>query len=468
MDKAAIFRMYDSGTSKRKIAKQLGISRKTVDKYINKYLATRQKLASCTDPIVISALQDQLLSAEKMDTSNRTKRKFVGELKKRFYELIKINNERNEKLGPNKQEMNGAVLFRQLKREGFDIGETQIRHYYSLYRNSHKEVFIKQFYEYGDRVEFDFHQVKVLINNEVKVLHQTTISCPASNFIFIRLYFDEKIESVFRGLIEFFRYAGGVPNEVVFDNLKPVVKVCGYKNNKQLTEAIIKFSTYYNFKVNTCNPAKGNEKGHVENSGKNSRCELFSLRYQFESIQELQEYVENSLNDLNKDSLVAFEEEKKHLKPLPVHDYMIGKFGLVRVDSKYCVALVDTNHYSIPEDYIGQELRYSIINDVIVFYKDNMELCRHKKIDGKNSYSINIYHYLKTLHRKPGALCRSLALRQADAELVAIYQEKYKGREKEFIEFLYGNSHGGNVNVDVEMVSNHQLDEINKTFNIGA
>ena len=65
--------MYDSGTSKRKIAKQLGISRKTVDKYINKYLATRQKLASCTDPIVISALQDQLLSAEKMDTSNRTK-----------------------------------------------------------------------------------------------------------------------------------------------------------------------------------------------------------------------------------------------------------------------------------------------------------------------------------------------------------------------------------------------------------
>lgn len=239
MDKAKILGLYNAGTSKRKIAKQLGISRRTVDKYVGNYLAAYQKLASCTDPISISKIQDQLITPEKMDTSKRTKRKFTGELEKRFYELIKINEERNKKLGPNKQEVNGAILFRQLSREGFDIGKTQVRHYYSLYRNSHKEVFIKQFYEYGDRVEFDFHQVKVLINGEVKVLHQTTISCPASNFIFIRLYFDEKIESVFRGLIEFFRYAGGVPNEVVFDNLKPVVKVCGYKEQKQLTEAII-------------------------------------------------------------------------------------------------------------------------------------------------------------------------------------------------------------------------------------
>ncbi len=468
MDKAAIIKLHNSGCSKRRIAKELGISRNTVDKYLDSYLKTYQKVSSCTDPIEISKLQDQLLSPDKMDTSHRKKLKFTGELEKRFYELIAINEERNKKLGPNKQEINGAILFRQLHREGFDIGMSQVRHYYSLYRNAHKEVFIKQFYEYGDRVEFDFHQVKLLIDKEIVTFHQTTISCPASNFVFVRLYENEKIVSVFRGLIEFFRYAGGVPKEVVFDNLKPVVKVCGYKSEKQLTDDIIKFSIYYKFKVNTCNPAKGNEKGHVENSGKISRSELFSLKYEFDSIQDLQEYVKNSLTELNKNSIDSFEEEKKQLSPLPVHDYMIGRFGLVRVDSTYCTALVDTNRYSIPEDYIGQEVRYSIINDVIIFYKDNKELCRHKKIDGKDSYSINIFHYLKTLRRKPGALSRSLALRQADDEIVAIYHKKYNDRPKEFIEYLFGECKSDNNNLGIESVSANQLSEINKTFNIGA
>lgn len=79
------------------------------------------------------------------------------------------------------------------------------------------------------------------------------------------------------GLIEFFRYAGGVPNEVTFDNLKPVVKVYGYRSEKELTDEIIKFSIYYGFKVNTCNARKGNEKGHVENSGDYARSDLYPI-----------------------------------------------------------------------------------------------------------------------------------------------------------------------------------------------
>lgn len=465
MDKAAVIRLHNEGNSNRKIAKMLSLSRTTVNKYLAQYSRDKEELSKTTDPIEITVIQERMLSRNKMDVSSRICRKFVGKIKDRFYEIIAINEERNRKLGTNKQEINGAIIYRQLIKEGYDIGISTIRNEYSRYRNSKKEVFIKQEYEYGDRIEFDFHVVKLLIRGKVTKFHQASIVCPASNFVFIRLFPSEKTISVLTALVEFFRYAGGVPNEVTFDNLKPVVKIYGYKSEKQLTEEIIKFSTYYGFKVNTCNARKGNEKGSVETGGDNARCELFSLRYEFDSIKELNKYVYDSLTDLNKNYLEKFEKEKQALKPLPIHDYSIGVFGLARVNS-YSFALIDTNYYSIPEDYVGTEVRYSIINNVIIFYSGNKEICRHKKIEDTNSYSVDIHHYLKTLYKKPGAIRRSLALKQADEEIISIYQEKYINDPKGFIDYLYGKS--DNVCVEtIESTSNKQLNKINKLFSLG-
>lgn len=468
MDKAAIIKLHESGESNRKIAKLLNMSRSTVNKYVEQYKREKNQLSESVDPVEIAMIQQKMLSRNNMDVSKRRPRKFNGEIEREFYRIIRLNDERNKKLGPNKQEINSAIIYRELLRQGFDVRESTVRGWFRCYKNNlPKEVFIKQIYEYGDRVEFDFHVIKLIIAGEVTKFHQATISCPASNYIFLRLFKNEKTVSVLTGLIEFFRYAGGVPNEVTFDNLKPVVKVCGYKTDKELTDEIVKFSTYYGFKVNTCNARKGNEKGHVENSGNNARSELFSLKYEFDSIEELNLYVRNQLEILNKDSLRRFEEEKKCLKPLPIHDYSVGRFGICKVDETYSMAYLDTNRYSIPEQYIGKEVRYSIINDIIVFYYGNREICRHKKIEDSNSYSVDIHHYLKTLYKKPGAIARSLALKQADEEIISIYQQKYINDPKGFIDYLFGRN---NIQVKktVESASMNQLKQISKTFSLGA
>lgn len=468
MDKATIIKLHEEGESNRRIAKLLKMSRSTVNKYIVQYETDKARLSKSLDPVEIAEIQQKMLSRNVMDVSSRRARKFNGEIESEFYRIIKLNDERNKRLGSNKQEINSAIIYRELLRQGFDVRESTVRGWFRKYKNNlPKEVFIKQVYEYGDRVEFDFHVIKLIIAGEVTRFHQATISCPASNYIFVRLFKNEKTTSVLTGLIEFFRYAGGVPNEVTFDNLKPVVKVCGYKSDKELTDEIIKFSTYYGFRVNTCNARRGNEKGHVENSGDNARSELFSLRYEFASVDELNRYVRDQLIILNKDSLRRFEEEKKRLKVLPIHDYSIGRFGICKVDSTYCMAYIDTNRYSIPEDYIGKEVRFSIINDVIVFYYGNKEICRHKKIEDSNSYSIDIRHYLKTLYKKPGAIARSLALKQADEEIISIYQQKYINDPKGFIDYLFGRS---NIQTQktVESVSLNQLKQINKTFSLGV
>ena len=178
MDKATIIRLHEAGFSNRSIARELSLARQTVDNYIKRYKKEKTELADTDDPVAVAELQQSMLTQNKMDVSRRKSLKFTGDLAARFYEIVALNEERNKVLGPNKQEINGAIIHRQLRREGFLIGESTIRAKWSEYRHSQQEVFIKQTYEYGERADFDFHQIKVVINGQVRVYHQATISCP--------------------------------------------------------------------------------------------------------------------------------------------------------------------------------------------------------------------------------------------------------------------------------------------------
>jgi len=466
MDKATIIRLHEAGFSNRSIARELSLARQTFDNYIKRYKKEKTELADTDDPVAVAELQQSMLTQNKMDVSRRKSLKFTGDLAARFYEIVALNEERNKVLGPNKQEINGAIIHRQLRREGFLIGESTIRAKWSEYRHSQQEVFIKQTYEYGERADFDFHQIKVVINGQVRVYHQATISCPKSNFVFIKLNHDQSQKSVLNSLVEFFRYCGGVFAEITFDNMKPVVATYGNKRRKKYTEEIIKFAAYYGFNINTTNARKGNEKGHVENGGKLVRKELFALNYGFENEEALFAYVADTLEEANRPILGAFDEETKHLKPLPVHDYNLGEFGIGKANS-YCFVMVATNYYSIPEEYVFKEVRYSIISDLIVFYRGNKEIARHKRLNGKDGYRVNIKHYLKTLMKKPGAVSRSLALRSADQEIIRIFEQRFKDNPRGFIEYLYNENSAEKVEqITIETLSSNQLGNINKTFNL--
>lgn len=49
---------------------------------------------------------------------------------------------------------------------------------------------------------------------------------------------------------------------------------------------------------------------------------------------------------------------------------------------------------------------------------------------------MNIYHYLKTLEKKKGALAQSECLSQAPKDIKNIYHRYYIGNEKDFLELL--------------------------------
>ena len=70
-------------------------------------------------------------------------------------------------------------------------------------------------------------------------------------------------------------------------------------------------------------------------------------------------------------------------------------------------------------------------------------------------------------YKKPGAIKRSLVLRNSDQEIIDLFEKKYIDNPRGFIEYLYRESdEEKRKEITIETVANNQLGNINKTFNL--
>ncbi len=467
LDKNEILNRYRRKESIRSIAKTMNISRNTVRTYVREFDKNMALLDTATEDDKIAIIQNEISKMPKRKTYKAKKRKFNPEVEKAFLNIIKISEQRDKMLGPNKQTLTSRMIHQTLKLQGYDISEASVRIYYNQYLNSQKECFIRQEYEYGERAEYDFHQIKVLINGVETVYHQATISVPASNHIYAELYKDETKLTVMDSLVKFFKHSNGVFKDMVFDNMSTVVKRFIVKGEKQYTDEIIQLSNYYGFNIVTCNPRSGNEKGHVENSGKVVRREFFSLNYQFNTEEDFLKYYTKKLEEHNKASDEKWQEEKQHLLPKPKQDYIVCKYVELKVNS-YSTISVENNFYSVPDKYVGKTVTVRIFKDNIVIYDNSIEIATHKKEKGFKKYCIDIKHYLNTFISKPGALKHSAALKQAPEAIRKAFYEDYNMDPKKFIEFLFGKEIKQNDDTtSIEEVSSNQLNDISNIFGQG-
>lgn len=479
-----ILSLKRQGFSNRKIALKLNISKDTVNKYVNEMTDLMALIENETDKNEILRLQEKLVSAPTRK-SVRIRKVFTGKLKERFFKLIKEDEIKNNKLGPNKQRLTASLLHRKLLSEGFKVGKTTIQTEFKNYNNKNKEAFIKQSYDPGQRAEYDFHQIKVLIDGKLRNIYQATISMPYSNYKFVKHYPNQKFESFIDSLISFFEHIKGVPKIIVFDNMRNVVSNFVYGGKKEYNVELIKISNYYGFKIMTTNPRKGNEKGHVENSGKVERGELFTFKYEFYSLKKLKEYVQLELAKLNKEALNKLISEQASLIKLPLVRYELGRPVISKVDHQSLIS-IDANFYSVPDSYVGKRVYSNVYLEKINIYNDKHELiAHHKKKVGKSEYSLDILHFTPTFLKKPGALLNSLALKQAPKVIQTLFHKYFTTNVKDFLklikekdiyelsELLVRLNNGEKITtiaeskLTIEAVSTRQLNQISNIFNQG-
>ncbi|MGH2916674.1 MAG: Mu transposase domain-containing protein [Solirubrobacteraceae bacterium] len=103
--------------------------------------------------------------------------------------------------------------------------------------------------------------------------------------------------------------------------------------------------------------------------------------------------------------------ERLILNSLPGEVFPTWEEATPRVDSK-ALAMVRTNRYSVPASLAGLKIRAKIGAGEISFWHDGKQVAWHERLQGHHQISAKLDHYLDLLQRKPGALARSLALRQ--------------------------------------------------------
>ena len=444
-EKFKILKKYIEGESIRSIARNGTRSRNTVRRYIREFDKGLKKLNSATEEDKEELIR-KLVDPPKYNSSKRKRRKLTKEIKNKIIEYLKENEvKRND--GRRKLQMKNIDIYEYLEENGYDIGYTTVCNFTRNYENKRKEAYIKQEYNPGETLEFDYGEVPLIIGGKRRKLDLSLFTTAYGSCHFAKIYENKKTVNYLDAHVRAFEYFNGVHKEIVYDNLKQAVARFTGPNGKEATESLQKISLYYGFNYRFCNARKGNEKGHVERGIEYVRRKVFSRKNKFQTVKEANEYLFEKLEIINSKNKKRFdgkspfdklEIEKEHLLPLK-SGYDVSEMAECRV-SKYSFAKIEQNNYSVPDYLVGKFVNARIFSEEIKFYYKENLVARHERSYRNHDCKLNINHYLTTLERKPGALRNSLALKTSAPDIQKIYNNFYDNnsirKNKEFIELL--------------------------------
>jgi len=210
--------------------------------------------------------------------------------------------------------------------------------------------------------------------------------------IMLELLYIRKTRDLMEAHACYFDKIKGVHRTMVYDNMRTAVKRFVGRYEKEPTDALLKISAFYGFKYRFCNIASGNEKGHVEKGVGYIRSKAFVKRNSFNSINELNQYLEQICDQLNnqpkkgkqgKTANELLQIERAYLFPVQAR-YDCSEYRNARVD-KLSTICVESCHYSVPEKYTGKIVQVKISSNKLIGFVDNKVICAHDKLIGKDN-----------------------------------------------------------------------------------
>ena len=438
-----IISAYLEDKSQRSIARETGIDRKTISKYVKDYELKKQKILMTGEEIGdIRELQDSIVESPKYNSKNRKKKKLTNEIINNIKGYIE-ENEQKRLAGRHKQQKKRIDIYEALKEKNYDISYSTVNNYINKFLSNGAEAYIKAEYKLGDVCEFDWGEVKLTIDGINRSLQMAVFTSAKGNYRYAHLFNKQNSECFQESHALFFENIGQVYKTIVYDNMRVAVRKFIGPTAKEPTVALLKMSIYYGFKFRFCNVRRGNEKGHVERSVEVIRRKSFGKNDSFKSLKEANTYLALICDELNskpqksrnmKTAKGILSEERKHMGPY------IAKLDTARIEEprvdKYSTFAVNTCRYSVPDMYVGRRIFIKIYSDDIVCFSGGKKIACHERKLGFYEWSIKLEHYINTFKRKPGSLASSTAMQQADPRIQNIYNIYYNKRERDFIELL--------------------------------
>jgi transposase len=383
------------GLSKRALAKRHGVHRRAV----------RQALESSVPP---SKRRPESRPAPKLGA-------FRGLIDRWLREDLQA---------PRKQRHTARRIWQRLVSEhGAEVSERQVDRYVAAARRRLGEVeaFVPLVSDAGVEGEVDWGQAQVIMRGQPIVVHLFLMRACHSGASFVMAFRRETQQAFLEGHVRAFEWFAGVFEVVRYDNLKAAVVQVLKGRRRVESDRFVALRSHYMFESVFCLPGKrgAHEKGGVEGDvGRFRRRHLVPLP-KVDCMAELNELLEQACwSDLER-TIVGrsqsvgemLDRERLLLGNVPREAHCTAEEASPRVDSKAMVT-VRQNRYSVPARLAGLGVRAQIGASEIDIWHDGKIVASHERLAGKHGSSAQLDHYLDLLARKPGALARSLALRQ--------------------------------------------------------
>lgn len=388
-------RVLVKGVSRRAVAKEMGVSRNTVKRYVEGAVAGHRVPVDREKPVLerARARLDALLGESPRWTGG-------------------------------KQRLTATQLWRLLRGEGIAIGETTVKTYVREWKRKRAEVFVPLVYRPGELAEVDFFEVLVDVAGKRQKAWMFLMRCMASGRDFAWLFPRQDQTCFLEGHVRAFAHLGGVLLRVAYDNLKPAVAKVLAGSERELTARFAALANHYLFEPCFARPATGHDKGGVEARGKGVRWQHLVPIPSGDRLEDISTGLMRRLDAeagekrdaSGRTVLECYADEKAQMLPLPKGHFDAAKMKAVTVTRRALVQL-EGGAYSVWCSWAGLTVTAHVgVDEIKLVGPDKSVVHKRVSFGGR---SVDYRHYLPELARKPQAL------RQVADELIPRLHEVF-------------------------------------------
>ncbi|MDB4917697.1 MAG: Transposase [Gemmatimonadetes bacterium] len=236
--------LLDEGLSKLAIAQRLGVSRRVVHCWIATGQLTRDLTAAT--PRRSSPRATQLDS---------------------FHPIITARLEAYP-------ELSAVRIYDELRAAGYPGGITQVREYVARVRpQPAPDPVVRYETDPGHQAQVDFAEFRLPWGKRYALV----VVLGYSRLLWLKFYPRQTMATVVSGLEEAFAYFGGVPKELLFDQMKAVILDDQRADGGRLLEnpEFLRFASHWGFRIRACRPYRAKTKGKVERPIRYVRSNFF-------------------------------------------------------------------------------------------------------------------------------------------------------------------------------------------------
>ncbi|WP_370777624.1 IS21 family transposase [Clostridium sp.] len=367
--------------NKSQIARELGVDARTVGKYLNGYVkpTTRNRKSPIDDfkPIIQSLLSEESIQ--------------VFYYKRVLWQYLKDNHGLDCAQSSFRRYISNNVEFNDYfkrRKKGYISNKSTMR--FETDKGQQAQL------DWKENIDFVLSTVEVInINIFVLILSY-------SRFRIYRLSLEKTQDILFPFLNESFETFGGVPKELLTDNMKTVMDQprTAYQSGK-VNNKFQQFADDYGFKVRPCIAGRPNTKAKVEAPMKLlDEIRAYNGTLNFNELHELISKLNNRINgtchtSTGKIPVLHLEKEKDFLLNLPT-EQIRNRYSIITTSVKVnrqSMISYKSNQYSVPPEYINKKLKLQVYDNQLHLYYNTNLVTIHEIKNQKLNYHDN--HYLQ-------------------------------------------------------------------------